>query len=35
MKTRFSLLGLGTKTTIIQNRDQNIILPKLDQTVNT
>jgi hypothetical protein len=34
-KTRFSLLGLGTKTIIIQNRDQNVILPKLDQTVNT
>jgi len=27
--------GLGAKTTIIQNRDQNVILPKLDQTVNT
>ena len=28
-------LGLETKTTIIQNRDPNVILPKLDQTVNT
>jgi hypothetical protein len=34
-KTTLSLLCLGTKTTIIQNRDQNVILPKLDQTVNT
>ena len=36
IKTRFSLLILWTKTTIFQNRDQNVILPKLeDQTVNT
>jgi hypothetical protein len=28
-------LGLGTKMIIFQNRDQNIILPKLDQTVYT
>jgi hypothetical protein len=35
-KTRFSLLNLGTKTTIFQNMDQNIILLKLeDQNVNT
>jgi hypothetical protein len=34
-KTRFSLIGLGIKTTIFQKKDQNIILSKLDQTVNT
>jgi hypothetical protein len=27
--------GLATKTTIFQNRDQNVNLPKLDQTLNT